>query len=125
MDRIWLQSYPPGVPAEIDPSQLRSLKELLEKSCAEHAERVAFVQMDTALTYRRLDELSRAFAAWLQHAGFAKGDRFAIMSGRINAANTFNTASFSRIDLFIVAARYLLHNSRHLNYLCQLVIYQA
>src|SRR5262252_3932671 len=79
MDRIWLKSYPPGVPAEIDPSQLRSLKELLEKSCAEHAERVAFVQMDTALTYRQLDELSRAFAAWLQHAGFAKGDRFAIM----------------------------------------------
>jgi long-chain acyl-CoA synthetase len=79
MDRIWLKSYPPGVPAEIDPSQLRSLKELLEKSCAEHAERVAFVQMDTALTYRRLDELSRAFAAWLQQAGFAKGDRFAIM----------------------------------------------
>jgi len=79
MDRIWLKSYPPGVPAEIDPSQLRTLRELLEKSCAEHAERVAFVQMDTALTYRRLDELSRAFAAWLQQAGFAKGDRFAIM----------------------------------------------
>ncbi|HET7525376.1 MAG TPA: AMP-binding protein, partial [Burkholderiaceae bacterium] len=79
MDRIWLKSYPPGVPAEIDPSQLRSLTELLEKSCAEHADRVAFVQMDTALTYRRLDELSRAFAAWLQQAGFAKGDRFAIM----------------------------------------------
>jgi long-chain acyl-CoA synthetase len=79
MDRIWLKSYPPGVPAEIDSSQLRTLRELLEKSCAEHAERVAFVQMDTALTYRRLDELSRAFAAWLQQAGFAKGDRFAIM----------------------------------------------
>src|SRR6201987_1958962 len=79
MDRIWLKSYPPGVPAEIDPSQLRSLKELLEKSCAEHAERVAFVQMDTALTYRRLDELTRAFAAWLQQAGFRKGDRLAIM----------------------------------------------
>jgi long-chain acyl-CoA synthetase len=79
MDRIWLKSYPPGVPAEIDPSQLRSLKELLEKSCAEYAERVAYVQMDTALTYRQVDELSRAFAAWLQQAGFAKGDRFAIM----------------------------------------------
>jgi long-chain acyl-CoA synthetase len=79
MDRIWLKSYPPGVPAEIDPSQLRSLKELLEKSCAEHAERVAYVQMDTALSYRQVDELSRAFAAWLQQAGFAKGDRFAIM----------------------------------------------
>jgi long-chain acyl-CoA synthetase len=79
MDRIWLKSYPPQVPAEIDPRQLRSLKELLEKTCAVHAERVAFVQMDTELSYRRLDELSRAFAAWLQQAGFRKGDRIAIM----------------------------------------------
>jgi long-chain acyl-CoA synthetase len=79
MDRIWLKSYPPGVPAEIDPSQLRSLKELVEKTCAEHADRVAYVQMDAELSYRQVDELSRAFAAWLQHSGFAKGDRFAIM----------------------------------------------
>src|SRR6516165_1524953 len=79
MDRIWLKSYPPGVPAEIDPTQLRSLKELVEKTCEVHADRVAFVQMDAELTYRQLDELSRVFAAWLQQAGFAKGDRFAIM----------------------------------------------
>ena len=79
MDRIWLKSYPPGVPAEIDPTQLRSLKELVEKTCEAYADRVAFVQMDAELTYRQVGELSRAFAAWLQHAGFAKGDRFAIM----------------------------------------------
>jgi long-chain acyl-CoA synthetase len=79
MDKIWLKSYPPGVPAEVDSSQLRSLKELVEKTCAEHADRVAYVQMDAELSYARVDELSRAFAAWLQHAGFVKGDRFAIM----------------------------------------------
>src|SRR5580658_8863710 len=79
MDRIWLKSYPPNVPADIDPTQLRSLKELLERTCAQHAERVAFVQMGTELTYRQLDELSRAFGAWLQHAGLSKGDRIAIM----------------------------------------------
>jgi long-chain acyl-CoA synthetase len=67
------------VPAEVDPTQLRSLKELVEKTCVAHAERVAFVQMDVTLTYRQLDELSRAFGAWLQHAGFSKGDRIAIM----------------------------------------------
>jgi long-chain acyl-CoA synthetase len=79
MDRIWLNSYPPHIPADIDPSRLRTLKELLEKTCSEHADKIAFVQMDTELTYRQLDELSRAFAAWLQRAGFVKGDRFAIM----------------------------------------------
>src|SRR5580692_5454190 len=79
MDRIWLKSYPPGVPAEINPADLRTLKELVEKTCAEHAERVAFIQMGAELTYRQLDELSQAFAAWLQHEGFQKGDRLAIM----------------------------------------------
>ena len=79
MDRIWLKSYPPNTPADIDPSRLRTLKELVEKTCTEHADRIAFQQMDTELTYRQVDELSRAFAAWLQRAGFVKGDRFAIM----------------------------------------------
>jgi long-chain acyl-CoA synthetase len=79
MEKIWLKSYPPGVPAEIDPSRCRTLKELLERTCAEHAERVAFIQMGAQLTYRKLDDLSKAFAAWLQHEGFRKGDRIAIM----------------------------------------------
>ena len=79
MDRIWLKSYPPGVPEEIDASQLRSIKELLESTCAANADRVAYVQMGKTLTYRELDRLSRAFAAWLQLTGFKKGDRLAIM----------------------------------------------
>jgi long-chain acyl-CoA synthetase len=79
MEKIWLKSYPPGVPAEIDATRLRTLKELLETTCAQHADRVAFMQMDATLTYRQLNELSRGFAAWLQHAGLRKGDRLAIM----------------------------------------------
>jgi len=79
MEKIWLKSYPPHVPAEIDPKQLRSLKQLLETACARYAERTAFVQMDTILTFRQLDALSRAFGAWLQQAGFKKGDRIAVM----------------------------------------------
>jgi long-chain acyl-CoA synthetase len=79
MDRIWLKSYPPHVPAEVDPTRLRSLTQLLEETCAEHGERVAFIQMGAQLTYRQLDELTRAFAAWLQQQGFSKGDRLAIM----------------------------------------------
>jgi long-chain acyl-CoA synthetase len=79
MDRIWLKSYPPGVPADIDPNRLRSIKELLERTCASHADRVAYIQMGKGITYRELDELSRAFAAWLQLMRFKKGDRLAIM----------------------------------------------
>jgi long-chain acyl-CoA synthetase len=79
MEKIWLKSYPPHVPAEVDPRELRSLKELVEKACAEHADRVAFVQMGASMTYRQLEMLSRAFGAFLQRAGFVKGDRIAIM----------------------------------------------
>jgi long-chain acyl-CoA synthetase len=79
VNKVWLKSYPPGVPAEIDPSQLGSLKELLETACARYADRIAYTQMGTSITYRELDQLSLAFAAWLQDAGFHKGDRIAIM----------------------------------------------
>ena len=40
--------------------------------------------MGATLTYAQLDELSRAFAAWLQHkSGLACGDRIALMMPNI------------------------------------------
>ena len=79
MNKIWLKSYPPGVPETVDLTRLRSLKALLEQACAEFADSVAFAQMGTEMTYRELDERSRRFGAWLQRDGFKKGDRIAIM----------------------------------------------
>ena len=79
MNKIWLKSYVPGTPAEVDPTQLRSLKQLLEETFARHAAQIAYVFMGAQLSYAQLDVLSRAFAAWLQGAGFRKGDRIAIM----------------------------------------------
>jgi long-chain acyl-CoA synthetase len=79
-EKFWLKSYPAGVPATIDPWRYRSLKDLAEQSFATHAERNAYVQMGRSLTFRQLDEESRAFGAWLQnHVGLAKGGRVAIM----------------------------------------------
>ena len=79
MDKVWLQSYPPGVPAEIDPDQYRSLVHLLEESFRKYADRKAFVCMDKFLTYGELDEYSKKLAAWLQSRGLAPGARVAIM----------------------------------------------
>jgi long-chain acyl-CoA synthetase len=79
MNRFWLKSYPAGVPADIDTSRLRTIRELIETTCSAHADRVAYVQMGKQITYREIDRLSRAFGAWLQLAGFKKGDRIAIM----------------------------------------------
>jgi long-chain acyl-CoA synthetase len=80
MDKIWLKSYPPGVPAEIDVGEFQSLKEIAEQSFRRFADSDAYVQMGRTMTFAELDEQSRHFAAWLQkEAALKKGDRLAIM----------------------------------------------
>jgi long-chain acyl-CoA synthetase len=79
MERIWLASYPPGVPADIDPRQYGSLVELFEKSNREFGERPAFTSMGKSIRFAELDRLARDFGAWLQAKGLAKGARVAIM----------------------------------------------
>src|SRR6201995_3105439 len=79
MERIWLKQYPPGVPADIDVTQYASLVELLEESFSKFADRKAFICMDKAISYRELDEMSQALAAYLQSKGLKKGARVALM----------------------------------------------
>ena len=79
MQRPWLKHYPPGVPAEIDPSRYPSLVAMLEESFQAHAAKQACVCMGKTLTYAELDAASRAFAAWLQSKGLQRGARVAIM----------------------------------------------
>ncbi len=79
MEKIWLKSYPPGVPAEIDATQYRSLVHLFEESFQKYASRNAFVCMDKFLTYAELDQHSKRLAAWLQSRGMKKGARVAVM----------------------------------------------
>jgi long-chain acyl-CoA synthetase len=80
LERIWLASYPPGVPADIDVNVIRSIKELAEESCTQFAPHAAFTQMGRTVSYGELGRLSGAFAAWLQQeSGLEPGDRIAIM----------------------------------------------
>jgi long-chain acyl-CoA synthetase len=79
VERIWLKSYPPGVPAEINPGEFRSLVEIFESSVRKFGERPAFHSMGKTLTYAELDRLSRDFGAWLQAKGLGKGARVALM----------------------------------------------
>ena len=79
MDRIWLKSYPAGVPAQVDVTQYSSVVALLEESFAKYRDAPAYICMDRRLTYGQLDELSKALAAWLQSLGLVRGDRVAIM----------------------------------------------
>ena len=80
MDKPWLRSYPPGVPAEIDPRQFASVREILAKSCARYAGQPAFSNMGRTITFAELDRQSRDFGAWLQQgAKLPRGARVAIM----------------------------------------------
>jgi long-chain acyl-CoA synthetase len=80
MDKIWLRSYPAGVPAEINPDEYASINDMLARACRKFADRPAFRNLDTTITFAQLDRLSRDFAAWLQsRPGLQKGSRIALM----------------------------------------------
>ncbi len=83
MDKFWLQSYPEGVPAEIDFTQYESLVQLLEESFHKYADRDAYVCMDKRITYAEVDALSLKLGGWLQSTGMRRGARVALMMPNI------------------------------------------
>jgi long-chain acyl-CoA synthetase len=80
MNKVWLKNYPPGVPAEINPDEYRSLTQLLDASCERFATLPAFTSLGRIITYAEYQRLARDFAAWLQQsAKLQRGDRIALM----------------------------------------------
>lgn len=84
MQKIWLKHYPPEVPADADLNAYRSINDLFSESVGTFRDRTAYLNLGSRLTYERLDELSLAFASFLQSVlGHAKGDRIALMMPNI------------------------------------------
>jgi len=79
MERIWLKSYPEGMPAEVTWDEFKSVGELFEKSAAQFAGRPAYHCMGKTLSFAEVERMSSAFGAWVQSRGLAKGARVAIM----------------------------------------------
>jgi len=79
MEKVWLKNYPPGVPAEIDLKQYKSLGDLFEQSCEKFRDRPAYYNLGKTISFCELERMSRAFGAWLQSKGLPKGARIAIM----------------------------------------------
>lgn len=80
LEKIWLDSYPKDVPATIDPDTYASLVDVFEESVQKFADAPAFANMGHVITYRKLEEQSRHFSAYLQNElNLVKGDRIAIM----------------------------------------------
>lgn len=84
MEKIWLKSYPPGVPAEIDADAYQSLVQIFENTVRDYPQCPAYFNFGVTLNYSQIDEYSRAFAAYLQEElKLKKGDRIAIMMPNI------------------------------------------
>ena len=79
MERPWLRNYPPGVPAEIDPSQYASLVDMFNESLTKYRDRKGYICMGKSLTYGQVDDMSQALGAWLQSKNLPRGTRVAIM----------------------------------------------
>ncbi len=80
MEKIWLQNYPEGSPKTINVTPYDSLLEMFESAVRKHPDIPAYINMGKVLTFRKLEERSRAFAAYLQNElRLEKGDRIALM----------------------------------------------
>ncbi len=78
-ERPWLQSYPAGVPADIDGSRYPSLAALMDESFEKFADRTAYSFLGKDVSYAQVARSSREFGAYLQGLGLVKGDRVAVM----------------------------------------------
>ena len=84
MERIWLKSYPPSVPRDVDVDAYRSIIDIFEQSVARYADGAAYEQMGAALGFVDVERESRAFAAFLRNGlGLRKGARVALMMPNI------------------------------------------
>jgi acyl-CoA synthetase (AMP-forming)/AMP-acid ligase II len=79
MNKLWLESYPEGVPHEVHPEQFKSVGEFLDISFKKNASSPFSVCMDQWMTYAEVDHASAALGSWLQHLGLESGARVAIM----------------------------------------------
>ncbi|MEL7309903.1 MAG: AMP-binding protein [Pseudomonadota bacterium] len=82
-EKIWLSSYPPGIPEFIDNAGYHSLRDLIEHNLERFGNQPSYANLGTELSFRQIDELSLAFASWLQTKGLNKGDRIALMMPNI------------------------------------------
>ena len=80
MERIWLKSYPPGVPPEIDADAFRSLGDFFAASVDRFRGQVALISMGRTMSYGELERHANDFASYLQNvARLPPGAQVALM----------------------------------------------
>ncbi|WP_314187055.1 long-chain-fatty-acid--CoA ligase FadD [Aggregatibacter kilianii] len=80
MEKPWLKNYPEGSEHELNTSEYDSILDMFDKAVREHPDRAVYINMGKVLTFRKLEERSRAFAAYLQNElKLERGERVALM----------------------------------------------
>ena len=100
--RIWLNSYPQGVSADIDAPKYATLQELFESRFSQFRERTALTFLKREFSYGQIDKASRQIASYLQAAGLKKGERIAVMLP--------NTPQYVAIATAVLRCGYILVN---------------
>ena len=78
MEKVWLKSYAPGVPQNVDFKDL-TLQEALTQTAARYPYHRALVFQGKLITYAELDRMVSQFAAALKGLGIRPGDRVALL----------------------------------------------
>lgn len=80
MEKPWFKNYPEGTTTTLPTSNYHNILDMFDKAVREHPDRAAYINMGQTLTFRKLEERSRAFAAYLQNElKLERGDRVALM----------------------------------------------
>jgi long-chain acyl-CoA synthetase len=128
LEKVWLKSYPPGMPEEVPDPPFRSVRDLFEQAFEKYPNNAAYTNMGKTLTYAELDRMSMRFACYLQNTlGLTRGERVAIMLPNILQYPVVMCGIF-RAGLVVVnvnplyTARELLHQLKDSGTKCVIIL---
>ncbi len=78
-ERPWLNNYPNGVPANVNPDAYPTLVDMFRETFDKFRRKPAYSCMGKELTFNQLDKYSAQFGAYLQSRGLEAGDKIALM----------------------------------------------
>jgi long-chain acyl-CoA synthetase len=80
MEKIWLKNYPRNVSSTIGNLKFNSIVDLMKNSSSLFPNHTAFTNLNTQLSYKKIDKYSEKFGAYLQNQlSITKDSRVAIM----------------------------------------------
>ena len=79
MNKTWLKQYPNSLDANLEELDNDSIADLLDSASYKFSNNIAFSSLNTDLSYKMLNLLSKRLAAYMQYLGISKHTRVAIM----------------------------------------------